>query len=313
MKVTKLLAAMVIACAAVPTVGLSARALADDSAKPAASRPRTHFTSLDYRFSDFYWIDQDMTPHEIVRREIEIDEAGNVLSKRRKKPDVRGRATREELARLRAAWDDAHLGVGDCSVDDLSGPLPAKTLFYNFRADERPQTDLAGFFTENRTPSAVTRIVAVMESIADRLEKMHTESFSKISLHTQNPRGMLDATIAIDEKGKVVYHPGRDKAEIDAQATPAELEAVKKAFAQANVMDLPKNVSIRFVADGSTFDLASTIGAKTFESFGYDNGMSDAVARRVKPLLDAINAIRLRLDRPAATTTTGIAGGMSHP
>jgi hypothetical protein len=322
MKVTKLFAAAALACAtAMPTFALAQdpnpmpparEGSLDDTAKAAApaTPPNglptgTHFTSLDYTSTGGF------VGGNFLHVEIKIDGAGNLLYKRAGQPDVTGQVTPADLRRLQVVWRAAHLGIGDTQVPGMIPDLPITTLKYGFCGNAFHMCSF-GSVSGQRTSPGEARMIAAMQSVANRVaSKPAAAAFSKVSLTTQGSFPVFSSTITIDSTGKVVYNPRNNRPEIDGQATPAELDALKRAFTHADVKSLPKSVSTRFVPDGSTFDLKSTVGADSYESSGWYNSISDTLAGRVQPLLAAIQAIQNRLDRPAPTTTTGLTGGVT--
>jgi hypothetical protein len=313
MKVTKLFAAAALACAtAVPMVGSPMLAFAD-SPSAAATPPHgfptgTHFTSLDYT-SDGGFVGP-MFRHV----EINIDEQGAVLYKRIGQPDVTGQATKTELARLNAAWRSAHLGIGDTKVPGIIPDLPTLTLKYGFCGNAFHMCSTGSVSGERLTPGAA-RMVAAMQRVAERVASTHATSFSNVSLHIENPMSLYNAVISVDSTGKIVYNPPHNRPVINGQATPAELDALKRAVSRAQVDTLPANVSNWPVPDGSTFDIKTEVAGKSYDTQGFYMRLGN-YASRVQPVLNAFQAIQNRLEHVAPATTPGLSGGVSstsHP
>jgi hypothetical protein len=151
----------------------------------------------------------------------------------------------------------------------------------------------------------VRSLIAKLDAIKERLRTAPAaEQFTTINYSSLNAfGGFLSKSLTVDANGKARLQkssPTAKFAPIDGQATPAELKALKDAFSAANVRALDgKNVSDHAVPDAPTFTVRSRVGNDDLSFNGNVARIDPALAARVEPLVDALQAIARRLESPA--------------
>jgi hypothetical protein len=250
-----------------------------------------------------------------------LEPNGSYSYQRFNETPVTGKATAQELAKVKAAWNAAKLEQGAHQVPGIMPDVPTKIFTYDYMTMGGVPIALSGSYSGMaQFPANVEEVLNALYAIRNRVENaLNTLTFTEIDYSVTNPWGMYNSSIKITNDGKIHYVRPHNTGTVDDLLTLVERQKLNAAFKKAKVATLPANVNDRIVPDGSTFDLKSEVGGKSYESRGFFAELTNK-AKRVQPLLDELNAIQQRLDAkptptPAATPTPGASGvlGTSHP
>lgn len=238
---------------------------------------------------------------------IRLDPAGNAhleqSSPTAKFAPIDSTATGAELAAVNAAFANADVATLPALVPDNRMTLVPVTKIelvstisgkgYTFDAS----IDYYGGVTPRVKP-----LVDALKAISDRLTNgAAAPSFDQITMgyHGGFIAYTSDYTIEKDGTFTVRRTPVSSTGGIQLwtdRATAAELAQVQQAFAGADVTTLPATIQrTHFVPDIGSLDLKSSVGGQSYETLVQQSNDYNTYDARLRPLVDAMNAIADRV------------------